>query len=271
MCVEIWESIKSFSNSNFFTAFVGAGAGAWAGAHMAGRIMKRNKDKDDITKEIKNTNVAITLSYNICSTLISLKHQHITPLKDNYASYVDSISKIKAGEKQNNALCMNVDLIEFSAPNLPINTLQNFILEKLSINGLSLMLVFPLIDRIASLKNIIEKRNHLLEKLKPLFISDNKKASNLYFGTPDENGHTDTTYSSLINAAHTLANDAIFLSYKICVDLQSYGLEETQRFNKNFGESGQEVNNVNFSEEISNGLIPSEESYADLLKHFIAN
>ena len=79
-----WENLKSFANSAFSTSLVGALAGAYFGARSAQRVAERGKVRDELTKEIRNVNAAIALSFGIANSMLALKKQHVAALKNDY-------------------------------------------------------------------------------------------------------------------------------------------------------------------------------------------
>jgi len=68
-----WLEIKEFFNSVFFTAIAGSLAGAFAGAYGAQRIAERAKYRDQLLKEMRDTNAAIMVAFGVFNTLFSIK------------------------------------------------------------------------------------------------------------------------------------------------------------------------------------------------------
>jgi hypothetical protein len=60
-------------NSNLFTSLIGALAGAFAGAYGGQLIVERSKTRDELLKEMRNTNAAIMLAFGMCNTALSLR------------------------------------------------------------------------------------------------------------------------------------------------------------------------------------------------------
>src|SRR5690349_16473622 len=79
-----WESLKAFANSAFTTSLVGALAGAFAGARAAQVIAERSKLRDEISKQIRDTNAAMVVSFTIANSVLALKKQHVAELKTSY-------------------------------------------------------------------------------------------------------------------------------------------------------------------------------------------
>ena len=53
-----WEAAKGLANSAFFASLVAALAGAFASAFAAQRIAERGKYREELLREIRNTNAA---------------------------------------------------------------------------------------------------------------------------------------------------------------------------------------------------------------------
>ncbi|MGH8730204.1 MAG: hypothetical protein ACREVF_00660 [Burkholderiales bacterium] len=109
-----WEATKNFANSAFITALLGSLAGAFAGAAAAQRIAERSKHREELLREIRNTNAAIALAFGVCNTLLALKKQHVKSLKESYdaqkAALLEFQRKRKAGEiQQDVAFDFNAD------------------------------------------------------------------------------------------------------------------------------------------------------------------
>jgi hypothetical protein len=99
LCAELLPFVTSFSqgaegffNSVFFTAIAGSLAGAFGGAYAAQRIAEKSRDKNEVLKEIRNTNAAIIVAFSICNTLISAKKQHVRALKAGFDNLKTELS-----------------------------------------------------------------------------------------------------------------------------------------------------------------------------------
>src|SRR5437899_2111346 len=77
-------SAAIIAESNFITALVGSLAGAFGGAWAAQRIAERTKTREELLKEIRNTNAASSMLYGIANAHLGLKSQHIQALRDKY-------------------------------------------------------------------------------------------------------------------------------------------------------------------------------------------
>ena len=80
----IIQTIVDFLNSTFFLTLTGTFIAAFAGAYGAQYIIEKIKKKENLIKEIRNTNAALTTAFSICNTSLSLKKQHVKSLKENF-------------------------------------------------------------------------------------------------------------------------------------------------------------------------------------------
>lgn len=166
-----WLDIKDFFNSVFFTAISGSLAGAFAGAYGAQRIAERAKYREQMLKEIRDTNAAITVSFGVCNSLLSIKKQHVKSLKVEFETQRVNLlvfqQKRELGQiSKDEIFHFKVDLQTLSLPPLPVDILQNQVFEKLSLVGRPLSLTTTLSQTMHSLSASLEKRNQLIESYK---------------------------------------------------------------------------------------------------------
>ena len=78
--------------------------GAWTAQHIA----ERNRFRDDLTKEIRNTNAALAVAFTVCNTGMALKRQHVqrisTEFEESKADFVEHMRKRETGEIQGNTV-----------------------------------------------------------------------------------------------------------------------------------------------------------------------
>lgn len=269
-----WDHIKAFGNSNFLMVLVGSLAGAFAGAYAAQRIVERSKARDDLLKEIRNTNVAITLSCGVCNSLLKMKKQNIKSLKEDFESSRKKLIEIKrksqTGEIHGSMpFNFKADLQLMPIPQLPTETLQKQVFEKLSVGNRPLSAVISLIESTVWLSESIEKRNQLIEQYKAESADKDPEFYKYYFGFPYADGHVNLMYPNTIDAIYLYTNDAIFFSHLLCDDLNKHGKVLSAGFKKKFGRGAPLVNEVDFEKPRTTGLLPNNEDYLDWLNGFV--
>ena len=77
--------LEAALNSAFSIALVGGFVGAVGGALGAQHIAERAKRREDLLKELRNTNAATIVSFAICNAALALKKQHVRPMHEQFA------------------------------------------------------------------------------------------------------------------------------------------------------------------------------------------
>ncbi len=259
-------------NSSFSTALLGSLAGAYAGAVAAQRIVERSKRRDELLKELRNTNAAIMVSFSACNTALALKKQHVQPLYEKFnqdkAALLAFNQQRATGQRQGNAVFRyEADLKVFGVPMVPMDTLKDLVFNKISAHGRPLSLVSILDESASGLRATIAKRDQLVERFKEGAISEAEMPL-YYFGLPLPSGHTNQEYPDLVAAIHSYVNDIAFFSSLLCSDLMSHGNRLRDAFKKQFGKGAPRVSSADFSKARETGLIPPDSEYSDWLKGF---
>lgn len=264
-----WEDVKAFFNSVFFTAIAGSLAGAFAGAYGAQRIAEKGKNRDELLKEIRNTNAAIMVVFGVCNSLLSVKKQHVKSLKETFesqkAALLDFQNKRQLGQiSREKKFEFKADLQTLSLPKLPIDILQTQVFEKLSLMGRPLGLATTLSQTVHSLSTSLEKRNQLIESYK---LVNPPFSAALYFGLEND-GQINQDYPSVIDAIYNQTDDGIFFSQLLCKDLVEHGDQIAAKFKKKYGKGAPTISHPDFAKAEELGLLPEEKNYSDWLTMF---
>jgi hypothetical protein len=265
---DVWKVV----NSSFIIAFVGGLTGAFGGALGAQHIVERSKNREELLRELRNTNAAIMVSFTIANTALALKKQHIQPMYESFTAEKENLRKFQEesssqqpqGKRQYH---LTGDLRSFPAPITPIETLQELLFHKISAHGRPLALAAVLEQSLVGLENSISKRDSLAQK-----FSNGEVPSELiakyYLGLPLPNGDINQEYPDLVEAIHSYSDDIIFFSTLLCADLVAHGERIHKSFTKKFGKNAPNVSTADFGSPRKSGLIPSESQYIDWLNGF---
>lgn len=269
-----WELLKSFANSTFTTSLIGALAGAFAGATVAQHIAERNKRRDELLREIRNTNAAIAIAFGICNSLLALKKQQVLDLKTNFdakrAEVFEFERKRIAGELENSEPFYFVaDYRTLQAHVLPTDILRTVVLEKLLLVGRPLNLVMMLDQTGYSLGQSIAKRNQLIESYKSGPVVSDQIIRQRYFGLPYNGGSQNLDYPGTIEAIYSQTDDGIFFSHLLCNDLHLHGGKLLDEFRLKFKKNVPRISKVDFTDAIKTGLMPSENDYTHWFTAFV--
>lgn len=260
-----WEAFRGF----FSSVFIVSAVGAFGGAYGAQVIAERTKYREQLMKEIRDTNAAIGIAFNICNSLLSIKRQHIKDLKrlfdESLAAFRQHMQARQAGSVAPDAVIeIAFDLQTLSLPPLGVDMLQGHVLGRLSVTGRPINLTITLNQTVHDLSKSLEKRNDLIEGYKAGKPELNPA---LYFGLPQQ-GKTNADYPTTVAAIHSQTDDAIFFSLLLCKDLEKHGKEVAKAFAKRFGKGAPRISELDFQKAIDLELMPSDENYADWLSSF---
>jgi hypothetical protein len=264
-----WPHTKDFFNSVFFTAIAGSLAGAFAGALGAQRMADKTRNREELLKEIRATNVAVMFAFGVCNTLLSSKQQHIKSLKETFdrdkASTMAAIKQQQAGT--GGVVNFLGDFRTLPALDLPTSFLQAQIFEKLSLHGRPILLATTLAQTVGSLNLCILKRNELIEEFKASTLPEPQKLA-FYFGFP-YGRQVNQEYSDTIEAIYRQTDDGIFFSSQLCTELSDHGDQLSASFKERFGTGAPRISRPNFAKAVKSDLMPSERDYADWMSMFV--
>ena len=269
-----WESIKAFANSAFTTSLVGALAGAFAGARAAQLIAERGKLRDETSKQIRDVNAAMVLSFTIVNDVLALKKQHVREMSSTYNSEVERYKEYKAkrltGQIQGNVPYeLKLDLRTFPTGISPIAVLQEIVFSKTGATGRPLSLASSLSSSLANLNVAIARRNELIEDFKRDRLPQGANIVSMYLGLPYEGGHVNQEYGDIVSGIASYTDDAIFFSHLLCQDLRAHGLKVVETHKKLFKDAPLRVNEIDFRKAEEGGLLPAKDDYNTWFEAFV--
>ena len=268
-------SLAWSAGSSFLIAAVVAIAGAFFGAHTAQRIADRNRFRDEIVKEVRDTNAAISLSYAICNSVMSMKRQNLRPLKGDFErsrlAVIEHQRQVKVGETSpDTVLQLKVGLLGLAIPSLVTDTLRSHVLDRLSVIGRPLHLAVSASESAASLVEAMNSRNEQIEAFKKAGGAADKAFVARYFGLPARDGEHDEVYLNTLDAMVLHSDSVIFFTYLLCGDLQEHGERLLTRYRRRLGRKNvPRINEVDFSPAKANQLIPPDAMFSDWFTSFV--
>lgn len=253
--------------STVFIATVTAFAGAFAGGYSAQRIAERLKIKDELIREIRHTNAAITAAFSICNSFLSLKKQHIKNLAQTYYDQKSTVEKIneqkKTGQPASSTFEFVADFQTIPPMNVPIDRLQSLVYDDISVIGRSLHLTSTLNETIQSLNRSIQERNNFIENYKLSGGLPDDALARIYFGLPDNEGNIDNNYPMYIDAINKLTDDCIQFGLFIVEDLATHGEHLKGNYIKKFRGEKPKIGKPDFSIAEEQCLLPDKSLYMD--------
>jgi hypothetical protein len=281
MCVDSLTSALSsaantgwqFLNSNLAIAFIGAFAGAIGGALGAQRIAERSRKREERLKELRYTNAAIMVAHTICNAALSLKKQHVQPMREGFLKAKAHLEAFKAkrdaGEIAKDVeFHVQMDMRTYPAPIVPIETLKHIAFQEISAVGRPLALVSVIEQSLIGLTAAIAKRDQLIQSFASGAIPEQSHA-NYYFGLPLQGGHVNQEFPDLVEAIYSYVDDLAFFSSLLCSDLMKYGTKVREALVKRSPKQVPHVSEADFSGPVKSGLMPPDSQYSDWLNAFV--
>lgn len=258
-----------FLNSAFALSFVGALAGAAGGGLAAQRVIEKYKLRDELLKEIRNTQAAMMVSFTVCNTTLLMKKQLVRPMFDRFseahADFLKYRKERQSGQRQGNAQYrFQMDMQEFVAPDLPVETLKTLVFDRVSTFGRPIVLVAQIEQASDGLRAAIAKRSRLVDGFKASLLEPESLALT-YFGEKLPTGHTHREYADIVEVIHSYTNDLIFFSGLLTNDLATHGKALGDGFVRKFGKGAPMIVPPDFSGPKRSGLYPSESDYSAML------
>lgn len=267
-----WETVKSFGNSNFFTSFIGALAGAVGGAWAAQRIADNVKGRDQLLDEVRNCNIAIELAHGICSTFINLKEQHVRRLAQTYQEQRARVHAHYDGLRTGAVPAGTVldigglDLQTLSAIPIGVADLRAAVMQNVTAPARPRSLVAVLGQSVDTLNETIKLRNQQITAYRASDAPLNAKVAYL-FGLPRD-GIVDETFAHTIAALSRQTDDCIFFSKLLCSDLADHGDRLRAVLKRRFRGEAPRIHRVIWDDVAKKGLLPPDSDYASWLTGF---
>jgi hypothetical protein len=266
-----WLWVKQFVASDAFSTLVAGAFGAFFGAWGAQAVISRGQSKQSMVGELNSISAALALCFTISNHFMSLKRQHVRALRDDYEQALQDFEaswKRPSPPGQPKVIEVRADLQTLTPLKVPIDRLERHIFEKISIRGRAPVAATDLIAAIDSLERSIEYRNGLITEIRqgpalsPLALAER------YFGLTDANGRRDERFRQSITAIFNQTDDCIFFSRILADDLLAYGAALRRRYIWKFVSRFPKFVPADWSVAESEGLIPTEEQYANWLRGF---
>lgn len=265
-----WEPFSNFISSNFALTIIGTFAAAFAGAYGAHHAIERSKVREEDLRELRATNAAIMVSFEITNSFLSIKNQHILKLYNDFIERQDEFDKFLQDRKDRKVSAdvefeIKADFQSINEMSMPDKVLQKLVFEEISPGSRAYTLTNTLIRTIDSFNRMTSQRNKMIDVWRHTPEKYHHDLPAFYFGMPSSEGHVDTSYPDLLGAMYSLTDDCIFFGMKLCSDLTEHG----ERLLKRMNDSTLNVNKPVFSKAEELGLLPNLENYKDWESMFV--
>lgn len=263
-------SAGSVLNTNFVSASISALAGAAAGVLGAQSLATKSSNKAELTRELRIVNAANAITFTICNSVLSSKHQYIHPLHDKYVSdsslVEESLAKAKSGLGPIH-INIEADLSKFPVPEEPVEALKSVLLQSNKLQGQEFALFAMLEQSVNGLKSAISQRNVLCDEF-ALKDHTSDEFNRRYFGLKGRDGHTNRLYADTISAIKLYSDDVTFFGSKLIEELYESGVKIHRVLTAKYKAKVPRVSTVDFTDAREAGLIPPDSQYSSWLRGF---
>lgn len=263
-------------NAVNLTVFIPFGS-AFFGAYTAQRIAELNRTREDLTKEIRSTNAALSVAFSVCNSAIALKRQHVTQMKEEFrkskADFEEHLRKRATGEIQGDKVYrFPVHLMTLNPPKLASDSLRSMVLDRLTAVGRPLHLAVEIVESTQTLTTCLDTRNKVIEDMKKNNSEglSNDGSAQRFFGLKFGGGHQDLTFPHLVDNIARSTDDVIFFAYLLCEDLRKHGDKLVEKYHKRFGSvDAPHISEIDFSPRVADGTVPPRDQYKDWTTNFV--
>lgn len=194
---------------NFIIALAGAAAGTWGAQH----VIESNKNKDLLLSELRTTNAASIISFNILNSIMILKKKHLFTMQKQHLRNKEIIATAFTLSPIREKI--TIDLQILTPVHLPADVLQEQVFEKISLNARGITLASMISQTINNLNFAITKRNSIIQEDQRL----SPRPHQLKYVTGRSGHPQDIEYATSLEAIFLYADDLIFYSKTLCQDL----------------------------------------------------
>jgi hypothetical protein len=265
----LFKTVSQFFPEYWLGTLASAAFGAFAGAWINNRI----QTKRTVVEELNAVRAALVLCFSISNRFISLKRQHVRPMRNRYVQARQEHDEFKERARTYRGpppLVYNfrADLQTMTPVIAPIQVLERYVFEKISIRGRALAAAVDLVGAIDSLEKAIAYRNDLIAEVRKESPVQPDLLAERYFGLTNANGVTDERFKMNIEAIYNQTDDCIFFSRVLADDLLTYGNRLRRKNARKYRLGIPKLKGADWSRAQGQGLLPSDEAYASWLGGF---
>jgi hypothetical protein len=248
-----------------FIPVASALTGACIGAFASQFIAARNKERDELLREVRSANAACTMAYSITDSFITVKKDIVKPLVDSFAAQRQRFEVARRNFIPGVSAPVDVhfDLQTFTLVRTPVGHLQDIVFKGISAPVRAITVMAVLDRTITGLESFHKERNTVCDEHRIKGMD-----ADAYFGFQTDKG-ADERYSSTLRNMSMYTDDAIYLSKLLADDLRAYALGLKQELPQRLKDRAPTITSADFSKAAD--MIPSAEKYKDYETMFVMN
>jgi hypothetical protein len=267
----LYKAVSQFFPDYWLGTLAAAAFGAFAGAWINNRI----QTKKAIIEELNAVRAALVLCFSISNRFMSLKRQHVRPMRNRYVQARQEHDGFKERARTHRGppplvYDFHADLQTITPVIVPIQVLERYVFEKVSVRGRALAAAVDLVGAIDGLDKSIKYRNDLIAEIHKESPVQPDLLMERYFGLRNANGVADERFKAGVEAIYNQTDDCIFFSRILADDLLTYGNRLRQKNAWKYRLGIPKLKGADWSTAERQGLFPANEAYASWLGGFPA-
>jgi hypothetical protein len=267
--LSLYKTVSQFFPDYWLGTLASAAFGAFAGAWINNRI----QTKKAVIEELNAVRAALVLCFSISNRFISLKRQNVRPMRERYLQARREYDEFKERARHHKGppplvYDFHADLQTLTPVIAPINVLERYVFEKISIRGRALAAAVDLIGAIDGLEKSIKYRNELIADIHKESPHQADLLAEQYFGFRNANGVADERFLVSIEAIYNQTDDCIFFSRILADDLLTYGNGLRRKNAWKYSLGVPKLKGADWAKSDKDGLLPSKDSYSSWLGGF---
>jgi hypothetical protein len=265
----LFHKVSQFFPDYWLGTLASAAFGAFAGAWINNRI----QTKKAIVEEMNAVRATLVLCFSISNRFISLKRQHVRPMQNRYLQARQEYAEFQERARTHRGPPplvhdFHADLQTITPVIAPIQILERYVFEKISIRGRALAAAVDLVGAIDGLEKSIKYRNNLIAEIHKESSLDPRLLAERYFGLRNANGAIDERFRASVDAIYAQTDDCIFFFRILADDLLTYGNQLRRKNAWKYRLRVPKLKGADWSMAERQGLLPPDEAYASWLAGF---
>jgi hypothetical protein len=265
----LFKTVSQFFPQYWLGTLASAAFGGFAGAWINNRI----QNKRTVVEELNAVHAALVLCFSVSNRFILLKCQHVRPMRDRYVQARQEYDEFKERSRTHKGpprLVYNfrADLQTITPVIAPIQVLERYVFEKISLRSRALAAAVDLVGAIDGLEKAIAHRNNLIAEVRKEGPVQADLLAERYFGLQNASGVTDERFKMNVEAIYNQTDDCIFFSRILADDLLTYGNRLRRKNAWKYRLGIPKLKGVDWSIAKGQGLLPSDEAYVSWLRGF---
>jgi hypothetical protein len=220
---------------------IAAFAGTWGAQLLAVRTARRR----ELLTELRATNTALGLVFNITNMYIVAKKQHIAAIVREHETQCEQQSKTNSDY----TVYVQLDFRTLYPPLPLIADLNKLLREEITVGTKAIILFTQLSQSVSDLAHTISERNRWIDEVRRMSgeYSNRDKMARMFLGIPYivdfPQEQTDTRYSDYIAALKLQVDDCIAFSVMLGQLLTNYG----RIISQNYGHGAPKTHELRFT------------------------